>query len=124
VLGVDDPLLLPRAPRVRAGRAEPYSLLRSQPKEAQTPVALLRDRVGEGHALARPDFDLGRDELAGDRLGERRVRLCGGLELLEPVGQIEGVGIEDLELLLDADREVLGIVEDLACAVHVGHYVR
>ena len=31
------------------------------------------------------------------------------------------VGIEDLELLLDADGEVLGLIEDLACTVHVKH---
>jgi hypothetical protein len=121
---VDDPLLLPGAPGVRPGRCQPDAALRREAEEAQAGVVLPGDRVGEGRPLSRPDLDLGRDQLSGDRVRERRVRAGGILELFEPLDEVERVGIEDLELLLDPDREVLGVLEDLADAVHVEHQVR
>ena len=78
-------------------------------------AALAEPRRGlvEGVAAAGADLDLGGDQLADEVLLERRA-LRRGLQVLEAVGQVERLGIEDGELLLDRDREVLRGLELLA----------
>ena len=80
--------------------------------------ATLRERgrdVGERLLPPGADLDLGRDQLAD------QVRLEGRLSgrflhLLEAVRQVERLGIEKRELLLDCDREVRRRLELLARA--------
>ena len=60
----------------------------------------------EGVAAAGADLHLGGDQLADQVLLERRP-LRGRLQVLEAIRQVERLGIEDGELLLDRDREVL-----------------
>ena len=102
---VDDPLLLPRRPRMRAGRAErdPERI----DERLQLRPALGHRRGNLGEALAAPglDLDLGRDQLADEVRLERRP-LRRRLHLLEPVDEVERRRIEQRELLLDRDREV------------------
>ena len=68
VLGVDDLLLLPRAPRVGAGGGEQRALARGEREQPRARLALAPRRVGEALAPARADLDLGLDQLAGHRL--------------------------------------------------------
>ncbi len=87
---VDDPLLLPRAPRVRAGRAEREAEAVGELAELGTALGDERDRVGEGLAAARPDLDLGRDQLT-DEMRLELGALRGCLQLLEAVRRARGV---------------------------------
>jgi hypothetical protein len=108
---------------MRTGRGQAHAVFCDEPEEPVTSVLLLHHRVRERRALPRADLDLGRDQLAGDRLREWRVGAFRGIaQLLESLDELERLGVEDLELLLDADREVLGVLEDLACTVHVEHF--
>src|ERR671925_242850 len=77
-----------------------------------SPLSHSRRGLREIVAAARPDLDLGGDQLPHQVILELGV-LGGGLQLLEPVGQGEGFRIEDRELLLDRDAEVLGLLEGL-----------
>ena len=61
---VDDPLVLPAAPRVRAGRAEREPELAREGAELRPPLDHRRGRLGEVGALAGPHLGLGRDQLA------------------------------------------------------------
>jgi hypothetical protein len=110
---VDDPLLLPGAPRMRADGAE-RDVERAGELE-QLPPALghRRRRLGEGLAAARAHLDLGRDQLADEvlfHLGPLR----GGLEFFKAVDQAQIGRVEDGELLFDRDREVSTSFERLA----------
>ena len=110
---VDDALLLPRAPRVRAGRAESEA---EPVRELLQLGAALRDQgghVGEGLAAACSDLDLRRDQLT-DEVRLELGALGGGLQLLEAVRQREALRVEDRELLLDRNREVGRRLEVLA----------
>ena len=102
---VDDPLLLPRRPRMRAGRAERDS---ERVDDGLQLRAALRHRGGDvGERLAAPglDLDLRRDQLPDDvRLERRSLRSC--LNLLEAVDEVERRRVEEGELLLHRDREV------------------
>ena len=86
-------------------------------------LALARLRVVDVLAAAGDDLDLRGDELARDRGGEDRIALGGGVaQLLEARHEVERLRIEDRELLLEADRQVLGGREDLLGAVEIdGH---
>ena len=106
VLGVDDLLLLPRAPRVRAGRTEQRVVTGRQREQAGARLALLGHRVGERFPAPGADLDLGLDQLAGHGLGEDRVVLSRGAQLLEALVERERSRIENRELLLEPDREV------------------
>ena len=69
--------------------------------------------VGERVAAPGADLDLGGDQLAHEvRLELRSLRRV--LEFLEAVDEVERLGIEERELLLDGDREVRHGVERLA----------
>jgi len=76
--------------------------------------ALTRDRVVQILAATGDDLDLRRDQLTGDRFEQRRIaRRCRSAQLLEARDQLERLGIEDRELLLDSNRQVRGPREDL-----------
>src|SRR5262249_18999086 len=62
-------------------------------------------RLGEVVAAPRADLDLGRDQLPDEVVLDRSARR-GGLDFLEAVRQLERLGIEDGELLLDRHREI------------------
>src|SRR5918995_5217166 len=102
---VDDRLVLPGAPRVRAGRAERDSVSGGQ---LDNLAAALRHRsrhFRERVAAPRAHLYLGGDELSDEvtlELGTSRR----GEELFEAADHVEAVRIEDGELLLDRNREV------------------
>src|SRR5437763_2728499 len=102
---VDDPLVLPPAPRVRARAAEADPELARELRELAAPLAHAGRTVRERLAAPGLDLDLGRDQLADEVLLEHGP-LRRGLELLEPADEVEGRRIEERELLLDRDREV------------------
>src|SRR5579884_1277667 len=107
---VDDALLLPGAPRVRAHGGEPDPERLRQRAQLLAPLADERCGLREGVAAAGAHLGLGGDQLADDVLLELRP-LGGRLELLEAVDEVERVGIEERELLLDRDGEVGNLLE-------------
>src|SRR5207249_1366900 len=112
---VDDPLLLPRAPGVRAGRGERDPARFGERAELLPALAEQRGGVGEGVAAPGADLDLGGDQLADEvRLELRPPRRV--LELLEAVDEVERLGVEEGELLLDGDGEIGNRVEGFARA--------
>ena len=111
---VDDPLVLPAAPRVRSRRGELHADLVREAHELRAAVRRLRRRLGEGVAPAGAHLDLGRDQLA-DEIVRERAGQRSGLQLLEPIRQLERLGIEHRELLLDGEGEVGAAVERVAC---------
>jgi hypothetical protein len=105
---------------VRAGRAQRDPARRHEREQPHSHVALARDRVVEVLAPAGADLDLGRDQLACDRLRQHAVlRDRGVAQFLEPRHELERPAVEDGELLLDADGEVGRRREDLLGAVQV-----
>jgi hypothetical protein len=107
---VDDPLVLPAAPRVRSSRAECEPEAAGQLRELGAARAHQLCGRGEAHAGARAHLDLGGDQLADQVLVDRRPG-CGRLHFLEPVDERERVGVEERELLLDRDGQVDAAVE-------------
>ena len=90
---------------MRAGRAERDAARLDERAELLPALAEERRGVGERVAAAGADLDLGRDQLADEmrlELGARRRFL----QLLEAVDEVERLGVEERELLLDGDREV------------------
>ena len=113
---VDDALVLPAAPGMRARAAEPDSELVGKLAELH---AAPRDQLGhfrEVCALPRLHLDLRSDQLADEVLVELGA-YSACLQFLESIRELERVGIEQGELLLDGDREVLSLVERLASRV-------
>jgi hypothetical protein len=107
VLGVDVRLLAVVRPRVRAGRAERDPPVAGEREQALAQLALAPDRVREVVTAPGADLDLARDQLAGDRIRQQRVVGGRGVaQLLEARDEVERLGVEDGELLLDPDREV------------------
>ena len=102
---VDDPLVLPAAPRMRPGAAERELQLARDAVDLGAPLAHRGRGLAEVLAPAGAHLDLGCDQLADDvrcEIGlERR-----GVELLEAIGERERVRIEQRELLFDGEREV------------------
>jgi hypothetical protein len=124
VLGVDDRLLAIISPGVGAGRRQRRFVPARQAEEALTALALTGQGIGKRGAGAGDDLDLRGDQLARDRLGQQLVVLDRAVsQLLKAWGQLERRGIEDRELLLQADRKVPGLCERLDCLVEVeaGH---
>jgi hypothetical protein len=112
---------------VGAGGAELEPVALDEREQPAARLALLDQRVGDVLPAPRADLDLGRDQLARDRVGEDRIVLRGGLEVLEAVGELERRRVEDRVLLLDAHGEVGRGVEGLAGGAKVdghGAYVR
>ena len=110
---VDDALLLPGAPGVGAGGSERDADRGRELGELGAPLAETRGGLVEVVAAAGADLDLGGDQLADEVLLERRAHGCS-LEILEPVGQPQRLGVEDRELFLDGEREVLRLLVLLA----------
>ena len=126
VLGVDVALLAVVGPRVGAGRAQRDPARLGQREEAVADVALAAQRVVDVLAAARADLDLAGDQLAGDRLGQHRI-VGGGevAQLLEARHEVERRGVEDRELLLEADGGVgRGGEELLRCGQVDAHGLR
>src|SRR5581483_7740514 len=102
---VDDPLVLPSGPGVGAGGAELEPELAREGLELPAPSRHTRRRLGEVRALPRPHL-----RLRGDQLPDQVVVDLGaggrGLQLLEPVDEVERLRVEQRELLLDGDGEV------------------
>ncbi len=69
-------------------------------------LALELHRLSEALRPPGADLDLRGDQLSGRRLGQQLVLQAGGVEVLEAVAQVEALGIDDRELLLEPDREV------------------
>jgi hypothetical protein len=89
-----------------AGGAERQAHPADQLEQPLPPLTLLRDRLGEALGPPGADLDLGRDQLAGRRLGQQLVLLTLRVDVLEAVLQLQGRRVEDRELLLEPDREV------------------
>src|SRR5262249_40540992 len=106
---VDDALVLPAAPRVAAGRAERCVAGGSELVQLGPPLGHPRRGLRERLATAGADLDLGSHQLADE--GLLHPAPAGGfLELLEAVRELERLGVEDRELLLDRDGEVASVL--------------
>ena len=99
---------------MRAGGGERDAVRVDEGAELRAPLDHPLRRLAEGLGAARPDLDLGGDQLPDEVLLELRAR-GRRLEFLEPVGELERVGVEERELLLDGDGQVVGVLERLAC---------
>jgi hypothetical protein len=110
---VDDPLVLPGAPGM--GSRPPERDLERVRELVQLSASLAHHLRGLCKVLApaRPHFDLRGDQLADQVLFELRA-LGGFLKILEAVRELERLGIEDGELLLDRHGEVRRRLELLA----------
>ena len=106
VLGVDDRLLAVVGPRMRSSGAQRHALAPASANRRPRALALAGERVVQVRSDARDDLDLRGDQLAGDALVQDAVALRGGAQLLEARHEIEGVRMQDRELLLHADGEV------------------
>jgi hypothetical protein len=106
MVGVDDLLVLPGAPGMRAGGREQRVPIGGEAKEPRACLALALGRVGEGVPPPGADLDLRLDQLARHRFRKARIRVGRLPQLLEAVVERERVRIQDRELLLDPDREV------------------
>src|SRR5262249_14712748 len=106
---VDDPLVLPPAPRVGARRAERGVAGERELVELDPALGHARRRLRERLAAARADLDLGRDQLADEVLLEGAPAGCA-VQFLEAVRELERLAVEDRELLLDGDGEVASVL--------------
>src|SRR5207237_6986875 len=88
---VDDALVLPAAPRMRAGGSDCDAVRIDERPELSPALGHAVGCHGEGLAAPRLDLDLGGDELADEMLVELGSR-GGFLQLFETPGQLERVG--------------------------------
>jgi hypothetical protein len=103
---VDDPLVLPAAPRMRSSTGQTDVEAIGELGELVTALRHALRRLAEVATATGLDLDLGRDQLADQVLVQLTAR--GSLfQLLEPVRELERLGIEERELLLDCDGEIL-----------------
>jgi len=109
---IDDPLLLPGAPRMGADGSERDADPGRELVELRPALADLCGSLGEALAATGADLDLGGDQLSDEVVLERGT-LRRGLKLLEAVREGERLWVEDGELLLDRDGEVLPVFEGL-----------
>ena len=110
---VDDPLVLPAAPRMRRRAAEGDRELARDRVDLPAALSHRGRDLAEPRALARSHLDLGRDQLSDDvrrKVGLDRRRI----DVLESVRQLQRLRIEERELLLDGDGQVGPGVERLA----------
>ena len=96
------------------GGAEGDALLAGEREEPAAGLLLAGAGVGDVGAGAGADLDLGGDQLAGDRVHEDVVGLPRALEVLEARDELQRLRVDQRELLLEADGEVGGALEDLA----------
>ena len=102
---IDDALVLPPAPRMRARRRQSHAERFGQPAQLHPALAELLRRLGERLAAARPHLDLRGDQLP-DEMRLQVGPLRGVADVLEAVDELERGRVEQRELLLDGDREV------------------
>jgi hypothetical protein len=120
VLGVDDALVAVVRPRVRAGRAQLHAALGGEREQAPAAVALGEQRRGEVVAATGADLDLRGDQLPGERVREDGIGRRGGVaQLLEARHERERRRVEDRELLLQPDRALGRVREQLVGGVEV-----
>ena len=100
---------------MRPGRAQTHLVRFGELEELPASLDDEAGGFGEGLAASGPHLDLGRDQLADQMLFQRSAARRG-LQLLEVVGELERLGVEQRELLLDGEREVLAAVEGVAGA--------
>ena len=110
---VDDPLVLPAAPGVGAGRAQHRAERSGEGAQLGTAFTHSLGRLREARAPPGAHLDLGGDELADEVLLDRRPSR-GSLQLLESVDERERLRVEEGELLLDRERQVGAAVVGLA----------
>ena len=110
---VDDPLVLPARPRVRAGGAEHEAERLDERDELVAALGDRRRHVAKRLHAPCLDLDLRRDQLAREE-PRTACPAAAAYDLLEAVDHVERVGLEERELLLDRDREVRGRLEPLA----------
>ena len=89
---------------MRAGGAQRDAVQVSEPQQPLATLCKSLGGLGERVAARCPHLDLGGDELAADRL--RQVPVGGVPQLLEALCEDEGLGLEELELLFEADGHV------------------
>ncbi len=94
-------------------------MLGGEREELARRVPLQLDRLGEALGPPGANLDLGVDQLPAHGLRELGYRLGRVAEPLEAVREIEGVGIEKRELLLERAGEVDRLLEPLARQIHV-----
>ena len=102
---VDDALLLPVRPGVRAGSAEEKTHRLDERLQLRAPLRHSGGDIGERLLLPGSHLHLGGDQLAHEMLLERGSARRG-LDVLEAVREVERLGIDDRELLLDGNREI------------------
>ena len=120
VLGVDDRLLAVVGPRMGPRRRQTRLLPSREGEQAPSALALEGEGFDEGLAPTGDDLDLRGDQLARDRCGEQGVTLQGVVaQLLEARDELQRGGVEDRELLLEADREVGSPGERVNCLVEI-----
>jgi len=93
-----------------AGGAELKSLLAGQRLQLCATLPHPRGGLGKVGALPRSYLGLRRDQLADEMLVELRA-LRRSLQLLEAVDELEVLGVEQRELLLDGDGEIGAALE-------------
>ncbi len=126
VLGVDDQLLAVVGPRVGPGGPQPEAALGGEREQPPAALALARESIFQVAPPPRDDLDLRGYELAADALAQELVLLRGALQQREARYEVERMRIEDLELLLDPDRQIRRGREQLlgALEVYAGHQVK
>ena len=77
-------------------------------------------RIGEGDGDSGVDLRLGLDQLAHHQRAAEAL-VGHGFEFFEPVDQSQSRGVQDLELLLDADGEVPTFIEDPSDILEYAH---
>ena len=110
---VDDALVLPAAPRMRAGAAERDLQLARDRVQLPAPLVHRGRRLAEVLAAAGANLDLGGDQLTDDVRREVGLDPCR-VDLFEAIGQLERLRVEEREFLFDREGEVGATFEFLA----------
>src|SRR5262249_38920959 len=103
---VGDLLLLPVAERVGPGGDDPEPVLPGQTAERAAEPADLRAGLADVAADAGPGLDDRLVHLRPDPLAEERVALALLEELADVRVELARLGVDDLELFLDAEGEL------------------
>ena len=120
MLGVDDPLLAVVGPGVGPGGPQCEPVILGEREQPAAVLALAVQRVGEVGAGAGDDLDLRGDQLTRDVLVQQRVARASGVEqLFEAWFQLQRGGVQQRELLLQADGAVHRLREGLHRPVEV-----
>ena len=101
--GVRDRDLGPVRERMRAGRRDPDAVLAAQPDDLRAQPGHLLARLADVPADRGSHLDHRLVHLALDQV--LQARLAAREQLLDVRPQLPGFGVDDLELLLDAERK-------------------